>query len=316
MPAKLHFKRGAEEREIACAPILTIGRTAPNEIVIPHPRISRNHAMIRMLGKEEYYLIDVGSTNGTFLNGKRVVMPTLLKDLDVIALEDCTLTFCAAHDAVGAPEPDDDADVTLTMTSVGVRMEEITLFVCDIRNYTRISESMEPDALASLMAKWFKMATKAIEECAGTIDKFIGDAIMVRWSSDTGNDGHAPVTNALKAAQSLNGICTQFNAAFKQLPLPFKIGVGINTGQAVLRNIGGAGYREYTAIGDAVNMAFRFENESKVLGKDVVIGPDSYAHLPKRLWSSALRSVTVKGKSEPVAVWAITFDEIAGILAP
>jgi len=65
-----------------------------------------------------------------------------------------------------------------------------------------------------------------------------------------------------------------------------------------------------------VNMAFRFENESKILGKDIVIGPDSYTHLPKRLWSSELRSVTVKGKSAPVAVWAITFDEIAGILAP
>jgi len=316
MSARIQLKMGQEERELACAALMTIGRTPPNEIVIPNPRISRNHAMIRMLGHGEYYLIDVGSTNGTYLNGKRVVMPTLLNDRDVIVLEDCTLTFLAPPEAVKAPEYGDDAEVTLTMTSMGVKMEEITLFVCDIRNYTPISESMAPNELAALMAKWFKMATKVIEECSGTIDKFIGDAIMVRWSADVCKGGNEPVINALKAAKKLAEICTYFTATYKQLPYPFKIGVGINTGQAVLSSIGGAGYREYTAIGDSVNMAFRFETESKKLGKDIVIGPDSYKHLPKNLWERDLQSVTVKGKSDPVSVWAITFGEIDKVLTP
>ena len=315
MTAKIQFKRGLEEKEIACAPLLTIGRTPPNEIVIPNPKISRNHAMIRMLGEGEYYLIDVGSTNGTFHNGKRVVTPTLLKDLDVITLEDCTLTFRAARETAPAAEAEEDVQATVTMTSMGVVMEEITLFVCDIRNYTPISESMPPNELASLMAKWFKMATKAIEECAGTIDKFIGDAIMVRWSPGAGKSARPSVISALKAAQKLNTICIQVNATFKQLPYPFKIGVGINTGRAVLGSIGGSGYREYTAIGDAVNMAFRFETESKRLGKDIVIGPESYKHLPKQLWENACQDVTVKGKSEPTSVWAITFEEIETVLA-
>lgn len=315
MTAKLQFKRGQEEREIACAPLLTIGRTPPNEIVVPHPKISRNHAMIRMLGQGEYYLIDVGSTNGTLLNGKRVVMPTLLKDLDVITLEDCRLTFRAAPVVVQAAEPEEDVQVTVTMTSMGVQMEEITLLVCDIRNYTPISESMPPNELASLMAKWFKMATKAIEECQGTIDKFIGDAIMVRWSSGLCKSDNGSVANALRAAKKLNGICTQVNTAFTHLPFPFRIGVGINTGLAVLRSIGGAGYREYTAIGDSVNMAFRFETESKKLGKDIVIGPESYKYLPKQLWEGSCQSVTVKGKSDPISVWAIRFEEIDAVLA-
>ena len=267
-----------------------------------------------MLGQGEYYLIDVGSTNGTFLNGKRVVTPTQLKDLDVITLEDCTLTYRTTPEPVAVDESDDDGQLTVTMTSMGVQVEEITLLVCDIRNYTPISESMPPNELAALMAKWFKMATKVIEECSGTIDKFIGDAIMVRWSSAAGKSECSCVRNALQAAKKLNEICTQVNAAFTRLPYPFKIGVGINTGQAVLGSIGGAGYREYTAIGDSVNMAFRFETESKSLGKDVVIGPDSYKHLAKPLWERSLRSVTVKGKSEAIAVWAITFDEIDKVL--
>jgi adenylate cyclase len=316
MTAKLQFKRGQEEREIACAPLMTIGRTPPNDILVPHPKISRNHAMIRMLEQGEYYLVDVGSTNGTLLNGKRVVMPTPLKDLDVITLEDCTLTFRAAPPAVAqAPEHDEDVQVTVTMTSSGLQMEEITLLVCDIRNYTPISESMPPNELAALMAKWFKMATKAIEESHGTIDKFIGDAIMVRWSSGSCKSDPVSVTNALIAAKKLNDICMQVNAAFTRLPFPFRVGVGINTGLAVLRSIGGSGYREYTAIGDSVNMAFRFETESKKLGKDIVIGPESYKHLPKQLWECACQDVTVKGKSDPISVWAIRFDEIDAILA-
>ena len=339
MTAKLQFRRGLEEREIACAPLLTIGRSPPNEIVIPHPKISRNHAMIRMLGQGEYYLIDDGSTNGTFLNGKRVVMPTLLKDLDVIVLEDCTLTFRAAHGGAAA-EPEEDAPATVTMTSMGIELEDVTMLVCDIRNYTPISESMPPNELAALMAKWFKMATKVIAECHGTIDKFIGDAILVRWVSgigkptargaganDTniehrtsnaegiGKSGHPPVVEALRAARKLDEVCALVNATFKHLPYPFKIGVGINTGQAVLGSIGGSGYREYTVIGDSVNMAFRFETESKRLGKDIVIGPDSYKRLPERLWDCALQTVTVKGKSEPISVWAISFSEVEALLA-
>jgi adenylate cyclase len=268
-----------------------------------------------MLKPGEYYIIDVGSTNGTFLNGKRVVTPTLLKDLDAITLEDCVLTFLSGFRASFAPEADDEGQLSVTMTSMGVQVEEITLLVCDIRNYTPISESMSSSELASLMAKWFKMATKAIDECSGTIDKFIGDAIMVRWSSGTGRSDPSAVMNALRTAHKLNAICLQINAAFTRLPHPFKLGVGINTGPAVLGSIGGSGYREYTVIGDSVNVAFRFETESKNLGKDVVVGPESYKYLPQQLWCRSLQSITVKGKSEPISVWAITFDELDAVLS-
>jgi len=172
---------------------------------------------------------------------------------------------------------------------------------------------MAASDLSALMGNWFKSATKVIEACHGTVDKFIGDAIMVRWSSEQGIGVDETVRNALCAARNLHDVCGRINASGK-LEEPFRIGVGINTGQAVLGSIGGRGYREYTAIGDAVNMAFRFETASKELAMDVVIGKDACRYLPENLWSAALRSVTVKGKSEPVDVWAIDFGEIAAIL--
>lgn len=307
--------RGEERREFACAALVTLGRTPPNDIIIAHPKVSRSHAIIRMLKPDEYYLIDVGSTNGTYLNGRRVVTPTLLKDQDEIRLEDCTLTFCEARAQAAPCAHDEDGPLSVTMTSVGIEMEEVTLLVSDVRNYTPISESLAPSDLAALMARWFKAATKAITECSGTIDKFIGDAVMVRWTAAGGADPALPVRSALLAAKKLSEICAQVNAGAPGLPHPFRIGVGINTGRAVLGTIGGAGYREYTAIGDSVNTAFRFETESKRLGKDIVIGPDSYKHLPERLWRGSLYEVTVKGKSEPIPVWAVTFAELDAILA-
>ncbi len=310
MAAKLLYTEGAEQREFACVPLMTIGRTPPNDIVIPNPRVSRNHAMIRMLAPETYYLIDVGSTNGTFLNGKRVVTPELLKNGDSITIEDSVVRFQAEDTHCDAPVADADSNATHTMTSFGVKVEVITLLVCDIRGYTQISEKMAAGDLSALMGNWFKRATQVIESCRGTIDKFIGDAIMVRWSSEHSSGVAETVRDALLAAQRLYEVCCRINESGK-LAEPFRVGIGINTGQAVLGSIGGRGYREYTAIGDAVNMAFRFETASKELGKDIVIGPDACRHLPEAWWTGALRSVTVKGKGEPIAVWAIDFGDIA-----
>ena len=310
MVAKLSLKRGNEKQEITCATLLTIGRVPPNDIVVPHPKVSRNHAMIRMLQPGEFYLIDIGSTNGTQLNGKRIVVPMLLKDNDIIAIEDCDLTFHLQHiNGQGYGDETEEGDLgAMTIISETDMTSEITILVCDIRNYSALSEKLPTSHLAQMMAKWFKLATQVIEEHAGTIDKFIGDAIMVRWTIDYKKDVKVSVVNALNVAKRLNEISAQINAFYPELPLPFRVGVGINTGRAVLGNMGGAGYREYTALGDAVNMAFRFESESKKLGKDVVIGHDSCIHLPKTLWEKSLEAVAIKGKAEAVSVWAITFD--------
>jgi adenylate cyclase len=315
MVSKLSILRGNEKQEITCGPLLTIGRVPPNDIVVPHPKVSRNHAMIRMLQPGEYYLIDIGSTNGTQLNGKRIVVPMLLKDNDVIVIEDSTLTF-HAQQITGQGQGDLTEEGGLgemTIISEADMTSEITILVCDIRNYSALSEKLPTNHLAQMMAKWFKLATQVIEEHAGTIDKFIGDAIMVRWTIDYKKDVKVSVLSALNVAKKLNEVSAQINALYPGLPLPFRVGVGINTGRAVLGNMGGGGYREYTALGDSVNMAFRFESESKKLGKDVVIGYDSCVHLPKTFWGKSLEAVAIKGKAEPVSVWAITFDVLEGL---
>jgi adenylate cyclase len=316
MVAKFIFKRGDEVKEIPCAPLLTIGRVPPNDIVVHHPKVSRNHALIRMLQPGDYYVIDIGSTNGTLVNNKRIVMPTLLANGDVIAIEDGTLTF-QAQEAVAEDEDGDDATMAqMTMaSSMADLTSEITILVCDIRSYTSLSEKMPTKDLAQMMAKWFKMATQVIEENAGTIDKFIGDAVMVRWTINN-KDVKESVVHALKVAKALNDMSIQINQLFAAtLPQPFRVGVGINSGACALGSLGGGGYREFTALGDAVNMAFRFESECKNLGKDLVVGIDSCSHLPKALWEQTLIPVTVKGKTEAVSVWPLLFSDLERVIA-
>lgn len=313
MSTTLLIKTDGNEREILCPPLLTIGRTPPNEVVVSHPRVSRNHAIVRMLRPGEYYVIDMGSTNGTCLNGQRVVMPTLLNDQDVISLEGCTITFRVGSET-GYNEEADTAEVTLTMTSAGQQPEEITLLVCDIRNYTKISEQIPPSALASVMARWFKQVTKVIETCGGTIDKFIGDAVMARWATDAVGDKQAAVSRALEAAVALDGVCGEINQEYSNLPFPFRIGAGINTGRAILGNMGGGAYREYTAIGDVVNLAFRFESASKTLDADIVIGLGAYQNLDERFWKGRCQSVNIKGRDAPISVWPLRFADARTIV--
>jgi adenylate cyclase len=315
MNAKLLYRLGGKEKEIACSALMTIGRVSSNEVVVPHPSVSRNHAMIRLLRPGEYYLIDVGSSNGTYLNGKRVATPTLLEDADVITVADCSLTFriqCGA--GAVKPKKQKRGDTTLLLACDDSQPEEITLLVCDIRNYTQLSEHITARKLAAVMATWFKLVTEAVERCGGTVDKFIGDAVLARWASKVRVQSPVSVINAMKAAAAIDAVCAQVNAQFGNLPTAFRVGAGVNTGRAVLGNLGSGGYREYTVIGDAVNLTFRFESESKALGKDVVVGPDSYTYLPRRLWEPNLQSVSIKGRSESVRVWALTFDALNAIL--
>jgi adenylate cyclase len=305
MTAKLHYKRGEEEREIACATLLTIGRTPPNDIVVAHPKVSRNHAMIRMLEAGEYYLVDVGSTNGTFLNGKRVVIPSQLKDGDVISVEDCTLTFQGEPAPASRPaEEEEDAQLTVTISSLDIEMVEITLLVCDVRNYTPISEAMAPNELAALMAKWFKMATKVIEGCSGTIDKFIGDAIMAAFGipvSHADNEDRA-VRCAIAMIRTLRDWNVRRATDGRK---PVHIGIGLNTDVVVSGNIGSPKRMDYTVIGDGVNLASRLESACKQYGARILISGNTYARLRGTYRIRDIDDVVVKGKTSFVRIYEV-----------
>ncbi|OGV63354.1 MAG: hypothetical protein A3K18_04510 [Lentisphaerae bacterium RIFOXYA12_64_32] len=294
-----------------CGAMLTIGRSRTNDVLLHDSKVSRTHALIRCLGDGNYYLTDAGSANGTFVNDARIVVPRALVNADRIRVGDHIMEFMTDQEApVEESDEEETGETKSTLLTFGSVVHRITVLVSDIRGYTLMSEKMPVHRLADMLGRWFGSCSEIVARHGGVVDKFIGDAVMVRWLSDAA-DNDETVLLALRTAHAMNLASQQFNAEFPDLPGLFRIGVGINTGQAVVGSLGSVHGRDYTAVGDAVNLAFRLESSTKELRTDVVLGPDSYKRLPKAVWEQNLRSIAVKGKEKPVTVCTFSFDHLA-----
>jgi adenylate cyclase len=311
MTATVNFIKDNNTRQLNCDQILTIGRSSSNDAVLPESKVSRSHAVIRRLGNHEYYLIDLGSANGTILNGERVVMPALLKNNDRISIGSSELVFTREEDETSDIERDDSTDCRTVTGTIQPDIRTVTVLVADIRGYTSLSERIPVATLARIVGRWFRSANTIVEQNTGVVDKFIGDAVMARWL--VGDDDTTVAYRALRAAHELHEMTTELGAEFRELPAPLRIGVGINTGKAAVGVMVAGRMQEYTVLGDSVNIAFRLESSTKELGVDVVISRDAF---DQRVIPPGLRTcaVKVKGREEAVNVCALTFADVAHLL--
>ncbi len=138
------------------------------------------------------------------------------------------------------------------------------MLVADIRDYSSISEQLPMDLLAKLLGEWFRSVNDVIETNEGGVDKFIGDAVMACWLIN-GKNPEKDVRNTLKAAYELHVATELINQSYPQLQKPLQIGVGINTGEAIVGDVGSGRLQDYTVLGDSVNLAFRLEKATKEL---------------------------------------------------
>lgn len=181
------------------------------------------------------------------------------------------------------------------------RNAELTVLFADIRSFTSLSEGMEPKELAHLMNDYFGAMTDVIRQQRGTLDKYIGDAIMAFWGapvSDTEHARHAVLT-ALGMQRAVAALADPFRA--RGWP-PLQIGIGINTGPMTVGDMGSPVRKAYTVMGDAVNLASRLEGITKEYGVGIVVGEETRQQLPDMSFRE-LDRVRVKGKEEPVAIF-------------
>jgi adenylate cyclase len=191
---------------------------------------------------------------------------------------------------------------------LGGEAYRVTVLFSDIRNFTTISESLEPVQVVEMLNRYFTRACEPILAAAGTVDKFVGDAIMAVFGAPAAHPDHA--RRAIQAALGLVAAAQEFQAwlveRYPGLDLPrFKIGVGLHTGVAVVGNIGSPKRLEYTAIGDTVNTASRLESLSKELGWTIVASRATLSAANPGVVMGDRRTVTVKGRREPVEVCEI-----------
>jgi adenylate cyclase len=298
-------------------PFISIGRGEKSVIIIDDPLVSRNHALLRSTGTNKYYVMDTGSKNGTYLNGKRVIAPTLLRNGDQIKLAEHLLTFSIE----GLEKPSNDGTDTYdskTTTAAGyesIKITEVTVLVADISDYATMSEQLPLNFLAKLLGEWFRSANDIVEKNNGFVDKFIGDAVMACWLiGEKDQDPKESIKQTLKAAYDLFKMTERMNETNSLLPKPIKIGVGINTGEAVVSDLGSGNPEDDTVLGDSVNIAFRLEKASKEIKADIAISYDSFKYLGESFCLGREQTTAIKGKDEPVRVCALNFREVPELL--
>ena len=193
-----------------------------------------------------------------------------------------------------------------SLLKLGGETKEMTFLFSDIRGFTPISEKYKgnPEGLTKLINRFLTRMTDVIIANGGTIDKFMGDCIMAFWNAPIENKKHREL--AVKTALEMEVELAELNVNLQAEGLPqINIGIGINTGEALVGNMGSEQRFDYSVIGDAVNLASRLESSSKTLGKTIVIGEDTRHSIETVYPFEYIDSITVKGKTEEIKVYTI-----------
>jgi adenylate cyclase len=195
---------------------------------------------------------------------------------------------------------------------LGGEQREMTIMFSDVRGFTTISEIYKdnPQGLTTLMNRFLTPLTNAIIDRKGTIDKYMGDAIMAFWNAPLDDSAHE--LNACEAALDMLERVEQLNREREQeaqngtVPfIPIRIGVGINTGTCVVGNMGSDLRFDYSVLGDSVNLASRLEGQCKSYGLPIIIGSKTAQAVRNKFALFELDFIAVKGKKEPEVVYAI-----------
>ena len=193
-----------------------------------------------------------------------------------------------------------------SLLKLGGEKRDMTFLFCDIRGFTPISEKYKgnPEGLTKLINRFLTRMTDVIIANGGTIDKFMGDCIMAFWNAPIEDPDHEQ--HAVQAAIDMQDELLKLNVQLAAEGLPtIAIGIGVNTGEALVGNMGSNQRFDYSVIGDAVNLAARLESSSKTLGKTLVVGEDTVKTAKQKYYFDYIDQITVKGKTEEIKVYTV-----------
>jgi adenylate cyclase len=266
--------------------------------------------MLQAMETGELYLIDLGSRNGSFVNGRRVSIPVTLNNGD-------RLTFGQTELVFHCPQPEVDVaagrlarEFTATATLHVRRL--ISVLVVDIRDYTGLTRQMDEKVLSEMIGNWFRQAGEIIRHNGSWVDKYIGDAVMAVWIH--GSQDIVTPSEILPAFRAIDALNQMTRSLAHQYPVPFplQIGAGINTGFAMVGNTGSGDRPDYTALGDTVNAAFRLESATKKLALDVMLGELTYQAVHLTLTDPCFQQhmVSLKGYDAPTSAYGSSFQDL------
>jgi adenylate cyclase len=184
------------------------------------------------------------------------------------------------------------------LLKLGGERKYCTFLFTDVRGFTNLSERLEPEEVTEIMNKALTIQANAVKKYGGMVDKYIGDAMMAIFNAPIDLSNH----------ETLAVLCAiEIKEQMQQANLGIDIGIGVNTGDAVIGNMGSKTRFDYTAIGDAVNLAARLESSTKEVGEDIVIGYNTIhvENFSSDISLKELKSIYVKGKEKPINIYTV-----------
>jgi adenylate cyclase len=260
-----------------------IGRSPSNPLVLPDEKVSRRHAIIHPQEQNQLWLVDLGSSNGTYLNGRRVTRPLQLRDGDQIEIGQHRIVFHQSAEPGRVPA---SADSEKTIQEV--KAAPCWLLVADIEQSTRLSRKLSPEQLPVVTGRWLAECKQIVEECGGTINKFLGDGFFAYWY-----DRERTVLNVARALEALKRLQSQAQPPFR---------VVIHFGEVCAG--AGASLGEESLLGNEVNFVFRLERLAARLARPRLMSEPARERLSANLAAEDAGQHAVAGFDGEFAMFA------------
>ncbi len=244
-----------------------IGRKKDCTLCLPDPRVSRQHAMVRKQGVEEFWFYDLGSINGSYINEERVVDTQRLRHQDVVRISDFTFQFQSED-----PQADEDDEFRFQQATVtDIRTLPVLLLASDIRDFEKVKELLSPEELAQIVGGWYREVTQVLQSHEASIDRFVDRAVLAYWmETDIGAREHA-----LEAALALKQACRFIEDDYAQLlgdiDFDFRSGIALHLGK-VAHGLMSEGV--YSVMGEPVNTSLRLERLAREMGEEIIASAD------------------------------------------
>ncbi len=278
-----------------------IGRAKTNDVVLSDRDVSRFHATLSA-SASGIVISDLSSTNGTFVNTKRITTPVDLVSGDKVTIGNCKLSL-----VLHLTEEMEEHDGTTTALA-DLRSVEVTVLLADVVSYTRMSQMLPGDDLAKMLRIWFDRVGQVIERHGGEIDKYIGDCVMAIWRSGR-EDAKAAATKAVQAALEIVQATDELGSedCWSHSPkYPWLCRTALNSGTALFGNVGTTDQRNYTVLGDAVNIAFRVESLAGKLNSKTLAAEATANLVNESFQTEKLGSFVLEGRSEEVGIFSLS----------
>jgi adenylate cyclase len=223
----------------------SIGRSPKSCVILDSPKVSRRHAIINVQNVGEFWLIDLGSINGTFLNKRRVNHPVRLADFDQVTIGDANYIFRQPLEIT------EEYQATVAERTVReLANVPCWLLVADVENFTPLSQSLESDRLATVIGGWVSACKEIVEEHRGLINKYLGDGFLAYWRDDENS-----VVNLIGALTALKELQSRKDPSFR---------IALHVGPVAIGGMESMG--EESLMGKEVNFVFRMEKLAGSLG--------------------------------------------------